>query len=215
MKEEDFERLMEEMQIDKNDDGDDGSSDEYIFSDESDDYDDYDNINNNNNGNNKIDRPILSDEPEEDDYDEDYNFKDALKGASNFRVRNRREKISKNSRSYYKRKMMRADNRELDPEVRLNLSQANEAFVRKDLQVAQQLYLEVIKKDPKNFSAYKALGEISKAQGQLNECCNYWLLAANIHPWDTEFWGQVAQLSAELGHIDQAVYCYGRAITLI
>ena len=28
---EDFERLMEEMQIDKNDDGDDGSSDEYIF----------------------------------------------------------------------------------------------------------------------------------------------------------------------------------------
>ena len=31
MKEEDFERLMEEMQIDKNDDGDDGSSDEYIF----------------------------------------------------------------------------------------------------------------------------------------------------------------------------------------
>lgn len=213
LKEEDFERLMEEMQIDKNDDGDDGSSDEYIFSDESDDYDDYDNINNNNNGNNKIGGPILSDEPEEDDYNEDYNFKDALKGASNFRVRNRREKISKNSRSYYKRKMMRADNRELDPEVRLNLSQANEAFVRKDLQVAQQLYLEVIKKDPKNFSAYKALGEISKAQGQLNECCNYWLLAANIHPWDTEFWGQVAQLSAELGHIDQAVYCYGRAIT--
>ena len=49
LKEEDFERLMEEMQIDKNDDGDDGSSDEYIFSDESDDYDDYDNINNNNN----------------------------------------------------------------------------------------------------------------------------------------------------------------------
>ena len=31
LKEEDFERLMEEMQIDKNDDGDDGSSDEYIF----------------------------------------------------------------------------------------------------------------------------------------------------------------------------------------
>ena len=86
---------MEEMQIDKNDDGDDGSSDEYIFSDESDDYDDYDNINNNNNGNNKIGGPILSDEPEEDDYDEDYNFKDALKGASNFRVRNREKRSVK------------------------------------------------------------------------------------------------------------------------
>ena len=120
----------------------------------------------------------MSDEPEEDDYDEDYNFKDALKGASNFRVRNRREKISKNSRSYYKRKMMRADNRELDPEVRLNLSQANEAFVRKDLQVAQQLYLEVIKKDPKNFSAYKALGRYLKHKGNLMNVViiGYWQL---------------------------------------
>ncbi|RCK57487.1 Transcription factor tau subunit [Candida viswanathii] len=149
----------------------------------------------------------------DDDYDENYNFKDALKGASNFRVRNRREKISKSSKNYYKRKMMRADNRELDPEVRSNLSQANEAFVRKDFDTAKSLYLEVIKKDAKSFTAFKALGEIYQAQGDYNKCCSYWFLAANIHPWDTEFWGQVAQLSADLGHIDQAIYCYGRAIT--
>ena len=57
------------------------------------------------------------------------------------------------------------------------------------------------------------MGEIYQAQGDFNKCCNYWLLAANIHPWDTEFWGQVAELSSELGYIDQAIYCYGRAIT--
>ncbi|KAI5966460.1 TFC4 [Candida pseudojiufengensis] len=149
----------------------------------------------------------------EDDYDDDYDFKDALKGASNFKVRNRREKLSKSNKSYFKKRMARETNRELDPEVRMNLSMANEAFVRNDLQVAQQLYKEVIKGDPRNFSAYKSLGEIYKTMGKLNECCSSWLLAANLHPWDTEFWGQVAELSVELEHIDQAIYCYTRAIT--
>ncbi|EGW31517.1 uncharacterized protein SPAPADRAFT_139986 [Spathaspora passalidarum NRRL Y-27907] len=189
-----LDRLLNEIQIEQSDE-DDGN----IFLDTSDDE--------------QEDDFVFGEEDEEDDYDENYNFKDALKSASNFRVRNRREKLNKASKSYYKRKMMRADNRELDPEVRSNLSQANEAFVRNDFQVAQSLYTEVIKKDPRNFSAYKTLGEIFKQQGKLNECCNYWLLAANIHPWDTEFWGNVAELSADLGYTDQAVYCYTRAIT--
>lgn len=148
----------------------------------------------------------------EDDFDECYNFRDALRSAGNFRVHNKtRQEVS--SRSYWKRKMIRSSNRDLDPEVRHTLSQANEAFVRRDLQVSFSLYLDVIKKDPRNFSAYKTLGEICKLQGRLNECCNYWLLAANIHPWHTAFWASVAELSAELGHIDQAIYCYTRAIT--
>ncbi|RLV94179.1 Transcription factor tau subunit [Spathaspora sp. JA1] len=186
--------LLNEIQIDETDSSD---QDLFVGSSEDSEEDDF----------------VFGEESEEDDFDENYNFKEALKSAGNFRVRNRREKLNKASKSYYKRKMMRADNRELDPEVRSNLSQANEAFVRNDFQVAQQLYTEVIKKDPRNFSAYKTLGEIFKQQGRLNECCNYWLLAANIHPWDTEFWGNVAELSADLGYVDQAVYCYSRAIT--
>lgn len=117
--------------IDFHNESDEDSEDEYILSSSEEEYE----------GKNG--------EEEYDDYDENYNFKDALKGASNFRVRNRREKISKSSKNYYKRKMMRADNRELDPEVRSNLSQANEAFVRKDFGTAETLYLEVIKKMPK------------------------------------------------------------------
>ena len=53
--------------------------------------------------------------------------------------------------------MMRADNRELDPEVRSNLSQANEAFVRKDFGTAETLYLEVIKRCQK-FHSFQSLG---------------------------------------------------------
>lgn len=147
---------------------------------------------------------------EEDDYDENFDFQDALRGAGNFRQKNKRK--ATRSKSYWKQKMMRSSNRSLDPEVRSNLSQANEAFVRKDYQVAQNLYLEVIKLDPKNFNAYKTLGEICKLQGRLAKCCNYWFLAANIHSWDSGFWAQVAELSNDLGLIDQAIYCYGKAI---
>lgn len=150
--------------------------------------------------------------PIEDDFDDGYNFRDALRSAGNFKVRNKtRQETS--SRSYWKRKMIRSTNRDLDPEVRHTLSLANEAFVGRDFAAAQSLYLEVIKKDPKNFSAYKTLGEICKHQGRLNDCCNYWLLAANLHPWHTAFWANVAELSADLGHIDQAIYCYTRAIS--
>lgn len=159
---------------------------------------------------------LLSDSDDEfqeqgdDDLDEDYDFRDALRSASNFRSRNKK---TSGSKLYWKRKMMRSTNRELDPVVLNSLSQANEAFVRHDFLAALNLYLEVIKKDPKNFSAYKTIGEIYKLQGRIHECCNYWFLAANIHPWDSPFWASVAELSSELGHIDQAIHCYTRAIS--
>ena len=147
---------------------------------------------------------------EMDDDLEGYDIREALRGAGNFKSKSK--KPSASSKSYWKRKMMKSTNRELDPEVRINLSQANEAYVRRDYQEALSLYLEVIKKDSRNFSAYKTLGEIYKQQGQLHKCCNMWLIAANIHPWDSSFWGNVAEMSSQLGGFDQAIYCYGKAI---
>lgn len=152
---------------------------------------------------------VFSDyEDGEDDFDEDYDQREALRLAGNFRSKKKMPKLKLS----YKRAAMRMTNRELDPVVRMNLSQANEAFVRGDLQVALNLYLEVIKQDNKNFNAYKTLGEIYKSQGRLHECCNYWFLAAGLNLYDAVFWAQVAELSAELGYIDQATYCYSRAI---
>ncbi|ODV78425.1 TPR-like protein [Suhomyces tanzawaensis NRRL Y-17324] len=189
-----LDQLMEDFEMSESDDEDDGEQEEKLFLSSSEEEYDEDGI------------------PIEDDYGDNYDFRDALRSAGNFRVKNKSKTITKSTKSYWKRKMMRSTNRELDPEVRQNLSLANEAFVRNDFQVAMNLYLEVIKKDPKNFSAYKTLGEIYKQEGRLNKCCNYWLLAANIHPWDSQFWSNVAELSTELGHIDQAIYCYSRAI---
>lgn len=106
-------------------------------------------------------------------------------------------------------------NRELDTEVRVLVSQANEAFVRHDLGPAEQLYREVVEKDRKNFGAYKTLGEIARQRGDLVACCSMWYMAAHINLWDHEFWGTVAQLSAELDNPLQAIYCYKRAIAAL
>lgn len=140
--------------------------------------------------------------------DDEQDFMDAIREANNFKVRRRRKtKDSKGS-------SRRAAARVLDPEVSLLLSQANEAFVRNDLLVAERLYNEVIKKDARNFAAYETLGEIYQLQGRLNDCCNSWFLAAHLNSSDWSFWKIVAILSADLGHIRQAIYCYSRVINM-
>lgn len=144
----------------------------------------------------------------DDDYDE-HEFMDAIREANNFKKRKGKKKSpSKHSTSKQRRE------RPLDPEVAQMLSEANEAYVRNDIQVAEQLYNKVIKADAKNFAAYKTLGDIYHLQGRFNDCCNSWFLAAHLNSSDWEFWKMVAELSAELSHIRQAIYCYTRAIRI-
>lgn len=147
------------------------------------------------------------DEWVEDDADEDYDFLDAVREAGNFR--SRKPKKSAKS-SFLKRSMRRTKND--DPEIHHLLALGNKAFVDKDWEGSLEIFREVIRKDNKNFAAYKTLGEIYRELGMLNECCNYWFLAATMNSADGEFWGTVGHLSAELGHTEQAIECYTRAI---
>ncbi|KAH3671064.1 hypothetical protein OGAPHI_000775 [Ogataea philodendri] len=149
-------------------------------------------------------------ELDEEDIDEDFEFRNALREARNFRPKPQKGAKKTKGLAAMRRKIRRE---ELSPEVKLLLSQANEAFVRNDLPVAQNLYLEVVKLDKNNFSAYKTLGEIYRLQGNYNKCSNFWLLAAHLHSWDYEFWRTLAELSVELEHTRQAVYCYSKAIS--
>jgi general transcription factor 3C polypeptide 3 (transcription factor C subunit 4) len=144
-----------------------------------------------------------SDESIEDDDDEE-DFMNAIRAANNFNIKKR--KTTKKRFVGYKAA------KDMDPEVVSLLSHANDLFVANDYDTAEKQYLEVIKKDPKSFSAYKSLGEIYLQQGLKNKSCNAWFLAAHIAPRDGEFWAQVARSSRELGHTTQALYCYGRAI---
>ncbi|GMG27094.1 unnamed protein product [Ambrosiozyma monospora] len=145
----------------------------------------------------------------ESEEDEDFMFRNALREATNFKVKNKKGAKKKGGLAALRRRVRR---NEPPPEVKLKLSEANEAFVRNDFQAALDLYQEVVKIDPNNFSAYKTLGEIYRVQGNYTKCSNFWLLAAHIHPWDFEFWRTLAELSVELGHQRQALYCYTKAV---
>lgn len=148
----------------------------------------------------------------ESDIDEEFEFINALREASNFKTKKRKEAKKpkkKGGLAALRRKIRRE---EPSPEVKILLGKANEAFVRNELDKASNFYLEVVKMDKMNFSAYKTLGEIARLKGDYNRCSNFWLLAAHIHQWDYEFWRELAELSVELGHQRQAVYCYTKAI---
>lgn len=140
--------------------------------------------------------------------DDEEDFMNAIREASNFKVK--KKKKNDKGKSYGRQRKERV----LDPEVAQLLSQANEAFVRNDLQVAERLFNEVIKKDARNFAAYETLGDIYQLQGRLNDCCNSWFLAAHLNASDWEFWKIVAILSADLDHVRQAIYCFSRVISL-
>ncbi|CAI4062748.1 hypothetical protein N7582_002209 [Saccharomyces uvarum] len=140
--------------------------------------------------------------------DDEEDFMNAIREASNFKVK--KKKKNDKSKSYGRQRKERV----LDPEVAQLLSEANEAFVRNDLQVAERLFNEVIKKDARNFAAYETLGDIYQLQGRLNDCCNSWFLAAHLNASDWEFWKIVAILSADLDHVRQAIYCLSRVISL-
>ncbi len=181
-------------------DNDDDNEEQIIFSenDEDDDEDDVDPE--------EIDLAAeFSDDDGNLSYEEDTEeaFMDAVREANNFRKKKRGDKKRPRARPQ----------RELDPEVVMLLSSANEMFVGSDYDAAEKIYQEVIKKDPRNFSAYKSLGEIYYRQNRLNKSCNAWFLAAHLNPLDGDYWAFVARTSRDLGHTTQAIYCYGRAIS--
>lgn len=149
------------------------------------------------------DQLFLENEGEDDGFD----LREHLRAASGFRLRKK-----PTSKNYGRRQALRMANKELNPEVRDNFAKANEAFVKQDLNTAIKYYKEVVRLDTTNFSAYKTLGEIYQMKGNMNKCCSLWLCAAACVPWDIVFWGTVAELSAQLGHIDQAIHCYNHAI---
>ncbi|KAL6947339.1 hypothetical protein ACO0QE_002222 [Hanseniaspora vineae] len=146
--------------------------------------------------------PLEIETPKPDEDQDEQDFMDAIREANNFKV-----KRKKKSGGYKRVKTV-------DPELAQLLAEANDAYVRQDIAVAEQMYSEVIKKDAKNFAAFRTLGDIYHLQGRLNDCCNSWFLAAHLNPGDWEFWKIVGSLSNELNHHRQALYCLTKALSV-
>lgn len=158
---------------------------------------------------------VFSDDDDEDfvleneDEDGEFDLRDHLRMASGFRV-----KKKPTSKHYGKRQAMKAATKEMDPEALQYFTKANEAYVANKLDEALYYYQQMVKIDPKDFKAYKSMGEIWKEKGDKRKCCSYWFMAAELSQWDKELWTAVAELSTKLGYVDQAIYCYTHLINL-
>lgn len=147
----------------------------------------------------------------EDNYQDVQDVEDYMEKISH--RRGKKKKSKPKSKEAYRRQLMDRQSKDLDPEVLHYLALGNELFATRKYHEAIGLYEEVIKKHSKCVQAYRQLGTIYKELGQTNKCCNVWLIAAELQPWDSELWGIVAELSNLLGHYTQAIYCYGKAIS--
>ena len=161
----------------------------------------------------KSDDSDQSEEESEDSEEEEEEFLDAMREANNFKPRkksNKKDKVKKKKKySGYKKLAAK-----INPELSNLMAKANEAYVSMDLELAEKLFSEIIKKDSNQFSAYKTLGDIYQQQNRLNDCCSIWMLGAHLNPNDFEFWKEVAMLSLNLNHVTQALYCFNKVLQL-
>ncbi|KAK9467184.1 hypothetical protein V1512DRAFT_262142 [Lipomyces arxii] len=104
--------------------------------------------------------------------------------------------------------------REAEPseEVKILLGQANQAYATDDLDEAERFLAEVIRIDNHVYAAWKTLGEIHKQRGDIPKCLLAWISAGHLRLKDSELWSICGKLSVQIGQIDQALYCYNRAI---
>lgn len=137
---------------------------------------------------------------DEEDMDQ---LRDTLKLAAGFNHKRKKGFVSRT-----------INNKALDPELRDNLSRANEAFASDDLSQAKQLYTKVLELDANNSDALKQLADISGIEGDPRSRCRYLMRAALITRVDAPLWDTVAELSLELGYVPWAIKAYTRIISL-
>ncbi|KAK9457719.1 hypothetical protein V1511DRAFT_185502 [Dipodascopsis uninucleata] len=150
------------------------------------------------------------------DEENDEVFINDLRGAAGFRSGSGIDKgyVKYRSGRRGKKNRGRVARREQEPseEVKMLLGLANQAYALSDLDEAERLLAEVIRIDNHVYAAWKTLGEIHKQRGDIPKCLLAWISAGHLRLKDAELWAICGRLSREIGMVDQALYCYNRAI---
>ncbi|KAK9368534.1 hypothetical protein V1509DRAFT_623193 [Lipomyces kononenkoae] len=141
---------------------------------------------------------------------DDADFHDHLRMAAGFKSASGQSKFKKKK----KRGGVGGGSREQEPseEVKILLGQANQAYATGDLDEAERILGEVIRIDNHVYAAWKTLGEIHKQRGDIPKCLLAWISAGHLRLKDSELWSICGKLSFQIGQVDQALYCYNRAI---
>ncbi|KAF5345552.1 hypothetical protein D9758_012000 [Tetrapyrgos nigripes] len=131
--------------------------------------------------------------------DQDQEFLDDLRAASGIGRR--------------KKRPGRAEGPALSHQVRSLLGDGNQAFVDNNLPEAIRIMQEVIRIEPRAAQAWSVLAQCYEDLKQPQKALQLRIMAAHLRH-DAEEWDKLAMQSKELGHHQQALYCYRKVYSL-
>ncbi|KAJ7442513.1 TPR-like protein [Mycena galericulata] len=101
----------------------------------------------------------------------------------------------------------------LSHEVKYLIGAGNQAYVDGNNTEAIRIMLEVIRIEPRVVSAWLVLAQCYEDMKEEKEALKLRIMAAHL-THDAEEWDRLARQSRELGYKQQAIYCWGKMVTL-
>jgi len=88
------------------------------------------------------------------------------------------------------------------------MGEANLRYVRGDKDAAVRMCMEVIRQDPTAPEPFQTLSTLYEEMEEPEKSLQFALIAAHLAPQDAEEWARLADMSTEMGDLNQAVDCY-------
>ncbi|ORY02982.1 hypothetical protein K493DRAFT_297630 [Basidiobolus meristosporus CBS 931.73] len=101
----------------------------------------------------------------------------------------------------------------LTPEIQRMLGEANLLYVEKKYTEAISTLQEIIRLSPNVHKAWFTLGMIQEELGNEDKALQLYLVAAHLTLKDGALWKRLGLMSKKQGAIQQAIYCFSRAIS--
>ncbi len=120
------------------------------------------------------------------------------------------------------KKGVRGPRKPVEPslEIQLLLAKANDAFITKDLEKAEELATRVILMNAETYAAYVLLSSILLERGETELGIIAQMSAAHLRPKDPTVWQHCVDLILEKGRenrasfLKDAIYCYTRMVQI-
>ncbi|KAI9789279.1 MAG: transcription factor TFIIIC subunit tfc4 [Peltula sp. TS41687] len=154
--------------------------------------------------------------------DEDEGFYTLQSDVATFQQNLRNRGRSRDDDSSSRRVGRRGPRKPAEPslEIKLLLSQANEAFISKDYDRAEECAIEVIQMNAETYAAHALLSGIFLERGETQMGIVAQMSAAHLRPKDVSLWRSCVKMILDHSiddrrrYLKDAIYCYTRMIQI-
>ncbi|KAI0945905.1 hypothetical protein AcV7_010019 [Taiwanofungus camphoratus] len=101
----------------------------------------------------------------------------------------------------------------LSQQTRTLIGEGNQAYVDNNIPETIRIMQEVIRIEPRASSAWSVLAQCYSDLNEPQKALQLRIMAAHLNH-DAEEWDRLAKQSIEIGHNQQALYCYGKIYSL-